>query len=47
MESVNLPSNIVSALLQYLAAKPYVEVVQLITAIQQEIKKQEPSVLES
>jgi hypothetical protein len=46
MESVTLPSNIINAMLQYLAAKPYGEVIQLITAIQQEIKKQEPSVSE-
>jgi len=41
METINLPTTLVNNLLQYLGSRPYVEVANLISAIQQEASKQE------
>lgn len=40
MEKVNLSTNLVNAVLQYLGTKPYAEVAQLIAAIQKEAQEQ-------
>jgi len=41
MNKVSFNSNLVNALLQYLASRPYSEVVQMIGAMQQEIQDQQ------
>lgn len=40
MEHVTLPTNLVNVILQYLSARPYGEVANLIAAVQQEAQKQ-------
>jgi hypothetical protein len=40
MENLNLPIQVVNAILQYLGSRPYVEVSALITAIQKEAESQ-------
>ena len=42
MEDIKLPVNLVNAVLQYLGTRPFVEVAQLIQAIQEEAAKQAP-----
>jgi hypothetical protein len=47
MENITLPTNLVNAILQYLASRPYGDVVQLISEIQKEaasqaVKEQQP-----
>ena len=42
MEDVKLPVNLVNAILQYLGSRPFVEVAQLIQAIQQVAAEQAP-----
>ena len=47
MENITLPTNLVNAILQYLASRPYGDVVQLIAEIQKEaasqaVKEQQP-----
>ena len=40
MENITLPTNLVNAILQYLASRPYGDVVQLISEIQKEAANQ-------
>jgi len=40
MESITLPIDLVNAVLQYMASRPYGEVFQLVGAIQAEAVKQ-------
>ena len=42
MEDVKMPVNLVNAVLQYLGTRPFVEVAQLIQAIQQVAAEQAP-----
>ena len=42
MEEVKLTANLVNAVLQYLGSRPFVEVAQLIQAIQKEAAASEP-----
>lgn len=42
MEEVKLTANLVNAVLQYLGSRPFVEVAQLIQAIQKEASAPEP-----
>lgn len=42
MDKLSLPINLVNALLQYFATKPYGEVVNFVNAIQQEATAQIP-----
>jgi hypothetical protein len=42
MENITLPTQLVSATLQYLATKPYQEVAALIAEIQKHGQAQEP-----
>jgi hypothetical protein len=42
MESITLPIDLVNAVLQYMASRPYGEVFQLVGAIQAEAVKQAP-----
>jgi hypothetical protein len=42
MESITLPIDLVNAILQYMASKPYGEVFQLVNVIQAEAAKQMP-----
>ena len=42
MEDIKLPVNLVNAILQYLGTRPFVEVAQLIQAIQQVAAEQVP-----
>jgi len=42
MEDIKLPLNLVNAVLQYLGTRPFVEVAQLIQAIQKEASEQLP-----
>jgi hypothetical protein len=41
METIKLSATLVNTLLQYLGGRPYVEVANLISAIQQEVSKKE------
>jgi hypothetical protein len=41
MEKANLSVNLINAILHYLGQRPYVEVMNLINAIQQEVKEKE------
>ena len=43
MENITLPTDLVNAVLQYMASRPYGEVFQLVGAIQAEAAKQMPS----
>ena len=43
MEKVNLSTQLVNSLLQYLGSRPFVEVSNLINGIQQEAKGQFPA----
>jgi len=43
MQDLKLPVNLVNAILQYLGGRPFVEVSQLIQAIQKEAEKQVPA----
>lgn len=40
MDKANLSVNLLNAILQYLGQRPYVEVMNLITAIQKETQEQ-------
>jgi hypothetical protein len=40
MEKITLPIDLVNAILQYMASRPYNEVFQLIAAIQEQAAKQ-------
>ena len=42
MENITLPTDLVNAILQYMASRPYGEVFQLVGAIQAEAVKQTP-----
>jgi hypothetical protein len=42
MQNITLPTDLVNAILQYMASKPYGEVFQLVNAIQAEAAKQAP-----
>jgi hypothetical protein len=42
MQNVTLPIDLVNAILQYMASRPYGEVFQLVGAIQAEAVKQAP-----
>jgi hypothetical protein len=42
METIKLPLNLMNAVLQYLGTRPFVEVAQLIQAIQKEAAEQLP-----
>ena len=42
MENITLPIDLVNAVLQYMASRPYGEVFQLVGAIQAEAVKQTP-----
>jgi len=42
MDKISLPINLVNAMLQYFAGKPYGEVVNFVAAIQQEANAQLP-----
>jgi hypothetical protein len=41
MDKANLSVNLINAILHYLGQRPYVEVMNLINAIQQEVKEKE------
>lgn len=40
METITLPIQLVNSVLQYLGSRPFVEVAQIITAIQKEAEAQ-------
>jgi hypothetical protein len=42
MENITLPIDLVNAILQYMASRPYGEVFQIVGAIQAEASKQAP-----
>ena len=42
MQNITLPTDLVNAILQYMASRPYGEVFQLVGAIQAEAVKQAP-----
>jgi len=42
MENITLPIDLVNAILQYMASRPYSEVFQLINAIQAQATQQTP-----
>jgi hypothetical protein len=44
MQNITLPIDLVNAILQYMASRPYGEVFQLVGAIQAEAVKQTPDV---
>ncbi len=44
MQNITLPTDLVNAILQYMASRPYGEVFQLVGAIQAEAVKQAPDV---
>jgi hypothetical protein len=44
MNDIKLSANLVNAIIQYIGSRPYVEVFQLIEAIQKEAKEQKPEV---
>jgi len=41
MESFTLSTNLINAIMQYMGSQPYVQVSQLISAIQKEIQDQQ------
>ncbi len=41
MESFTLSTNLINAIMQYLGSQPYVQVSQLISAIQKEVQDQQ------
>ena len=43
MENITLPTDLVNAVLQYMASRPYGEVFQLVGAIQAEAVRQAPN----
>ena len=47
MEKITLSTNLVNAILQYLGKHPYVDVFQLVEAIQKEAKQQETEIVEN
>ena len=47
MEKITLSTNLVNAILQYLGKHPYVDVFQLVEAIQKEAKEQKIEEVES
>jgi hypothetical protein len=47
MDKLTLSTNLVNAILQYLGKQPYVDVFQLVEAIQKEAKQQETEIVEN